>query len=659
MVDQCAEAVVDPEFVHAVFAYFQEVDHNPEVVDAVAVGGDEVGELEVGVDDGDGDGGGVGADDGEGVGAVVEPVGDEADGVVAGFDGYLPAVGRALVEQGVEVAGALVLRDKPAEGEPFGRGLVVEAGFGVVDRQVVGRPDEGGLGGGEDPEGGVAADGVAAMVAVDGNELEGENAGGVEAGRQEAVGAREGVALPVGGPEGPLAGDGGCGVEQAQLGGTAVEEGGVVGHPGRTVEADDGGQAHRAVARTQYDMHHAVAVVDGEVGAVEFGGAAVVEALVDESAAGADDDGVGKVVGGMDGEDERGDGVGAVDGGQGVGERGVGREGVAVPGVGHLVVAAVDMEGVGVVAVDVECVDHGAVASGGVDGVPHGVGQAEQGRGRGVDGVGHGGRRRERRGVGGKGVLHQGVVDGTGAVAEHGEVHGDERVGPVDGGNDGLVGDDGGDGVGLVGAEEDAVPGVGQEALAEAVGEGGGVVAVDDEVEGHGAVAVLMVQEGMDEARGVVGKGDAVPSVGQGVLDDVVCDDGVGRVAEGEVEGDGAVAAQGVGGDVDGVGVGGEGGAVPCEAVAGAGGGVAGGGGVDGEVEDVDAVADAGIIEVHLGVLAGGVVGVAEEGVLLVVADDGVEGVEVQGCRGIADGEPEVEAAVAAVGGGEVAVELG
>jgi len=51
------------------------------------------------------------------------------------------------------------------------------------------------------------------------------------------------------------------------------------------------------------------------VGTVEFGGAAVVDALVDESAAGADDDGVGKVVGGMDGEDERGDGVGAVDGG--------------------------------------------------------------------------------------------------------------------------------------------------------------------------------------------------------------------------------------------------------------------------------------------------------------------------------------------------------
>ena len=46
VVDLGTGAVVYPEFVHRVVAKLEQVDDDPRVVDAVAIGGDEVGELQ-------------------------------------------------------------------------------------------------------------------------------------------------------------------------------------------------------------------------------------------------------------------------------------------------------------------------------------------------------------------------------------------------------------------------------------------------------------------------------------------------------------------------------------------------------------------------------------------------------------------------------------
>ena len=54
VVDEGTPFVVYPEFVHGVLSQFEEVDDAPSVVDAVAVGGDDVGELEPCGDDFDG-----------------------------------------------------------------------------------------------------------------------------------------------------------------------------------------------------------------------------------------------------------------------------------------------------------------------------------------------------------------------------------------------------------------------------------------------------------------------------------------------------------------------------------------------------------------------------------------------------------------------------
>jgi len=131
LVDEAAPAVVDVEFVVGVAAVFEQVADAEEVVVAVVVGGDEVGELEVGGDYLDGVGDGVGAGEGVAVEADVVLREDEPHVVVGGeFDvGDVPAVGGVGDGGGVEVVGGVGLFFE----EPEGGGGGVEGDGGVVE----------------------------------------------------------------------------------------------------------------------------------------------------------------------------------------------------------------------------------------------------------------------------------------------------------------------------------------------------------------------------------------------------------------------------------------------------------------------------------------------------------------------------------------------
>jgi hypothetical protein len=60
------------------------------------------------------------------------------------------------------------------------------------------------------------------------------------------------------------------------------------------------------------------------------------------------------------------------------------------------------------------------------------------------------------------------------------------------------------------------------------------------------AVAVIASREGDEEVLGIVVKANIMIVVREVVFENSVVDVGMGRVAEGEVEGDGGVAADGV-----------------------------------------------------------------------------------------------------------------
>ena len=189
------------------------------------------------------------------------------------------------------------------------------------------------------------------------------------------------------------------------------------------------------------------------------------------------------------------------------------------------------------------------------------------------------------------------------------------------------------------------------EAVASHGGGVAGVAVVDGEVQGHSAVAAILVatDEGvlhflaLGEAdvlipvEGVAGHGGSVAGV---------------AVVDGEGEGDGAVAAGGIAtkeGVLHGLALGEAGVLIPTEGVAGHGGGVAQGAVADGEVEGHHAVAAGGVGEREGGFLGGrlGVGHAVNPGVgVAVVLHVGAQGA-------VTDGEVECHHAVATGGVGE------
>ena len=312
MVDEGAPAVVYPEFVHGVLPDFEEVEHAPGVVGAVAVGGDEVGELEPCGDDfdlvGDGVEAGMG-DEGvlEGEGGVV--VGEERDVEGALWQVAGPAVVGLEDGEGVDAVHVL---DFPAEVAAVGYAEVDEARLGGDVDGHLGSPGEVGGGCGEDVDGPV--EGVAAVAA--GGDFEGEELaaqGGVEEEGGFAVLGLEGEERPV-----PCGGAVGA-VEQVERLSGAEDDGDAV-VPDLVVVTVESEGTERGVAWEEAEVDEGVAALLRGERHVDDGGSTIVDAVVDEGVAGADGEGVVDLVDGCL-EGHEGDGaVGAVGVGEGEGD---------------------------------------------------------------------------------------------------------------------------------------------------------------------------------------------------------------------------------------------------------------------------------------------------------------------------------------------------
>ena len=210
------------------------------------------------------------------------------------------------------------------------------------------------------------------------------------------------------------------------------------------------------------------------------------------------------------------------------------------------------------------------------------------------------------------------------------EGHGDDAVG--------AEGVDKGVHQGCGGGESAVVPEERQLRLADGGIERGAVVPDDVEGIADEGVAVEVVGGQQAAVGGVGGEGVGEEGAGEVVFEGGVEDDGRGGVSEGEVEGGDGVAACGVEGEdavqdggVGDDGVGGEGDAVPGEDVAGVGDGVAVRGGADIQHQCPQGVAaeGRGVQEVAVG--AWKCIVCPVEGIGLVVADGGVDGVVVSG----------------------------
>lgn len=192
LVDEVSPAVVDGEFVVGVALVFDEVGDAEDVVVAVAVGGDEVGE---------GDGAGNYLDGvEEGVGTFNEVAGDadvlfglDEPYLIVGGEGYIgnvPGVGWLDGGGGVEVVGcggAFFKQPEEGAGGVEGDGVVGEFNPGTEFGGESGVEEEAGSGRGDDVDAGGVGEGVGAAEGVGDGEGEGVESGGVGVGEEGGV----------------------------------------------------------------------------------------------------------------------------------------------------------------------------------------------------------------------------------------------------------------------------------------------------------------------------------------------------------------------------------------------------------------------------------------------------------------------------------------